>query len=115
MSTTILQHGRVTWTNITQPTSADIDQLQATYPHLHPLNLRDFSNDLEFPKIDHHDEYLFMVVQLPWWDPQEKISHPCEVDILVSRGTLITSHAGALKPLNELFTRAQTDETHGKN
>jgi magnesium transporter len=110
MSTTVLQHGRVTWTNIVKPTPADIEQLQAAFPHIHPLNLRDFINDVEFPKIDHHDDYLFLVVQLPRWDAQVKISHPSEVDILISRGVLITSHAGNLKPLNELFARAQANE-----
>ncbi|MCL4264864.1 MAG: magnesium transporter CorA family protein [Anaerolineae bacterium] len=111
MSTTILQHGRVTWINIVRPTQFDMDQLQATYPHIHPLNLRDFMNDVEFPKIDHYDDYLFIVIQLPRWDAQEQISRPSEVDLLISRGILVTSHSGNLKPLSELFARAQADET----
>ena len=111
MTTTILTHGRVTWTNITQPTQDDIDQLSARYPQFHPLNLHDLLSELEFPKIDHHDDYLFIVVHLPHWDKEEKISRPSEVDIFVSKGILVTSHEGNLKPLNELFERVQTDET----
>lgn len=111
MSTTILQHGRVTWTNIIQPTPSDIEQLQTAYPNIHSLNLRDVINDVEFPKIDHHDDYLFIIIQLPRWDAHEKISHPSEVDIFITRSVIITSHTGDLKPLNELFARAQTNET----
>ncbi len=111
MTTTTLTNGRVTWTNIIQPTPDDVAQLQQQYPQFHPLNLRDCLNELEFPKIDHHDDYLFLVVHMPRWDAQEKISRPSEVDIFISRGILVTCHTGNLKPLDELFARAQTDET----
>ncbi|MCA9975973.1 MAG: magnesium transporter CorA family protein, partial [Anaerolineales bacterium] len=109
MTTTILTHNRVTWTNIFQPSPEDIEQLQARYPQIHPLNLHDCLSELEFPKIDQHDDYLFIVIHLPRWDDEEKISRPSEVDIFVSKGILITAHAGNLKPLNELFARAQED------
>jgi magnesium transporter len=111
MSTTILTHGRVTWTNIVHPTAEDIQQLSARYPQFHPLNLQDCMTELEYPKFDHHDDYLFLVVQMPVWDARERVSRPAEVDIFVARGTLVTSHRGELEPLVELFERAQADET----
>ncbi len=109
MTTTILTHDRTTWTNIVQPTADDIEQLKTRYPHFHPLNLHDCLSELEFPKIDHYDDYLFIVVHLPHWDHEEKISRPSEVDIFISKGILVTAHVGNLKPLNELFTQAQND------
>ena len=110
MTTTILTHGRVTWTNLVNPTQADVDELAARNPQFHPLNLNDCLTDLEHPKIDHHDDYLFLVVQMPMWDPQERISRPAEVDIFISRGNLVTSHHNDLKPLIKLFESAQNDE-----
>lgn len=92
------------------PSPADIHQLRTRYPQFHPLNLQDCLNDLEFPKIDHHDDYLFIVIQLPHWDAEEKISRPSEVDIFICQGTLVTAHTGDLKPVNELFVHAQKDE-----
>jgi magnesium transporter len=80
------------------------------YPHFHRLNLNDCLTELEFPKMDHHDDYLFLVVQMPIWDAAERISRPAEVDIFVSRGVLITSHRGELRPLVTLFEAAQADE-----
>jgi magnesium transporter len=109
---TTLTHGRVTWTNIVKPTSDDIAQLSASYPQFHPLNLQDCLTEIEYPKIDHHDDYLFIVVQLPIWDASQRISRPAEVDIFVARGTLVTSHDGRLKPLVDRFERAATDETY---
>jgi magnesium transporter len=110
MSTTLLTHGRVTWTNIVNPTKDDVDQLAARYPQIHPLNLKDCLTELEFPKLDHHDDYVFLVVQFPFWDASEKISRPAEIDIFVAQGALVTSHRGELKPLVQLFENAQADE-----
>lgn len=109
MTTTILTNGRVTWTNITQADQSDIDELQAKYPHFHALHLHDCITDLEFPKIDHEDNYLFIVIHIPWLDPVEHLYHAAEVDIFVASGTLVTSHPGCLAPLDEMFAQAQTD------
>ncbi len=110
MPTTLLTHGRVTWTNITQPTQADMDQLGARYPHFHPLNLKDCLSPAEFPKLDHHDEYLFIVVHLPGYDEAEKLYRREEVDIFAARGVLVTAHSGRLNSLNELFRSATQDQ-----
>jgi magnesium transporter len=110
MTTLALSHGRVTWTNIINPSPDDIQQLAKLYPHFHPLNLQDCLSELEFPKLDHHDDYVFLVVQFPFWDAGEKISRPAEVDVFVSNGALVTAHRDELKPLHALFEGAQNDE-----
>ncbi len=109
MTTTILQTDRVTWINIVQPTPADIEALGQRYPQFHPLNLSDCLTELEVPKLDHYDNYLFIVTQLPRWDAASLICRPAEVDIFVTEGLLVTSHHGDLKPLNELHGRLQSD------
>ena len=109
MATSIITTDRVTWTNIVRPTQADIDELGQRYPQLHPLNLGDCLTPAEFPKLDHYDDYLFIVTQFPRWDAASLICHPAEVDIFITRGVLITSHQGELKPLNTLFARLETD------
>src|SRR3972149_4625997 len=106
MATDILTHGRVTWTHIVRPTAEDIRDLAARYPQFHALNLQDCLTESEFPKLDHHDDYLFLVVQMPVRDDRERISRPAEVDIFVAKGTLVTSHGGRLPPLADLFARA---------
>ena len=111
MSTSILTHAGVTWTNIVHPAAEDIQQLAARYPQFHPLNLQDCLTDLEFPKFDHYNDYLFLVVQMPVWDAAEQVSRPAEVDIFLAHGTLVTSHRAELSSLTDLFARAQADAT----
>ena len=110
MTTTILTNGRVTWTNIVQANQTDIDELQGRYPHFHALHLHDCVTDLEFPKIDHEDDYLFIVIHIPWLDVTERLYHAAEIDIFVAKGTLVTSHPGCLVPLDEMFAHAEADE-----
>lgn len=110
MSTTILKHNDVTWTNITHPTAEDIQALGDRFPNFHPLNLKDCLTELEYPKLDHHDHYLFLVVQIPYWDQKERVSRPAEVDIFIASNQLVTSHRGDLKPLVEMFEQAEQDE-----
>ena len=110
MPSQILTYGRVTWTNILGPAPADIEQLAARYPQFHPLNLQDCLTEIEFPKLDHYDNYLFLAVHMPKWDPATRNSRPAEVDIFITQGVLITSHQGELAPLNDAFARAQASE-----
>lgn len=110
MTTMILTHGRVTWTNILHPTQEDLQQLAARYPHIHPINLHNCETELEFPKLDHYDEYVFLVIQLPVWDAAKRLYVPAEVDIFLAQGVLVTSHRGELPWLMEHFGQLQADE-----
>ncbi|MCP4421869.1 MAG: magnesium transporter CorA family protein [Chloroflexi bacterium] len=110
MSTDILHYGRVTWINITDPTPGDMRLLREQHPNFHSLHIRDCLTELEFPKLDVGDGYLFLVAQLPRWNGETQICHPAEIDIFVASGVLITIHTGEIKPLNEMFSNAKADE-----
>lgn len=110
MTTTILTNGRVTWTNITAPTFTDLEQLRERYPQFHTLHLHDCTTDMEFPKIDHEDNYLFIVIHVPRLEPTESIYQAAEVDIFVTSGTLVTVHDGNLASLNTMFAHIQSDK-----
>jgi magnesium transporter len=109
MTTTILTNGRVTWTNLVQANQTDLNQLQVRYPQFHALHLHDCITELEFPKLDHEDNYLFIVIHIPWLDATENLYHAAEVDIFVASGTLVTSHPGCLEPLDEMFAEAEAN------
>ncbi|NPV66218.1 MAG: magnesium transporter CorA family protein [Anaerolineae bacterium] len=109
MATSTLTHGRVTWTNITAVNEQDIKLLRAQHPNFHPLDLEDLLSRIERPKIDEYDDYLFVVMQFPVWDPAHRVSRAAEVDLFIGEGFLVTVHEGVLKPLNTLFAQCQND------
>jgi magnesium transporter len=111
MTTQTLTYGKVTWTDISQATENDIRLLKANHPTFHPLDLEDLLSRIERPKIDEYDDYLFVVMQFPIWDPKNRVSRATEVDMFIGHGYLVTVHDGVLKPLNGLFLQCQEDET----
>jgi magnesium transporter len=106
MATNLIVHERVTWTDILAPTRDDMAALHQRYPQFHPLNLQDCLTVQEHPKLDTHDDYIFLVVHLPVWDEQERLSRVAEVDLFVARGTLVTSHQADLPALRGLWAEA---------
>ncbi|PJF43810.1 MAG: hypothetical protein CUN55_07160 [Phototrophicales bacterium] len=109
MAIELIQYKRVTWTNIVNTTWEDVEYLRQEYPHFHPLDLEDLMSTIERPKLDEYDDYLFVVMQFPIWDPVRRISRPSEVDIFVGSGYLITAHDGKLKALEHFFESCKND------
>jgi magnesium transporter len=109
MSIETVTHGRVTWTNIEHPTSEDIEVLRRNYT-FHPLDLEDCLSKIERPKIDEYEDYLFIVMHFPVYDPDQHISRPSEVDFFIGSGYLVTVHDGILRPIYQLFDDCQRYE-----
>nr|HID13887.1 magnesium transporter [Anaerolineae bacterium] len=108
IETVVYEH--VTWTNVEQPTEADMRILHERYPHFHPLDLEDCLSRIERPKIDEYDEYLFIVMHFPIFDRRQRISRPAEVDFFIGHGYLVTVHDGILQPIAGFFDLCQQDE-----
>jgi magnesium transporter len=109
MSMSTVTENKVSWINIEHPSTEDIDHLRRYYP-FHPLDLEDCLSSIERPKVDEYDEYLFLVMHFPLYDPDEQISRISEVDIFIGSGYLITLHNGELRPLTRLFGECHKDE-----
>ncbi len=109
MSYEVLKGGRITWTNIIDPSPDDMQRLGEAYPHFHPLDLEDCLSQIERPKIDEYEKYLFAVIHFPLWDPEHRISRPGELDIFIGSGFLVTVHGGQLMPLVNLFEQCKDD------
>ncbi len=109
MSIETVTYGKVTWTNIEQPTPEDIEVLRRNY-NFHPLDLEDCLSKIERPKIDEYDDYLFIVMHFPVYDTDQHVSRPSEVDFFIGTGYLVTVHDGILKPIYQLFDDCQRYE-----
>jgi magnesium transporter len=94
---------RTTWINVIRPTPQDVEALRQSYPYFHPLHLEDVLSPIERPKIDKDNDYLFVVLHFPIWDPTARLTRSSEVDFFIGRGYIVTVHDGVLKPLQTLF------------
>ena len=91
-----------TWINIIEPTNADLDFLTEKYD-FHHLAIEDCRLNIQQPKIDDYDDYLFMVFHLPRYIKSSKRTVALELNVFLGKNYLITLHNGDLKPLNKYF------------
>ena len=106
-----IRHGGLRWLDIQSPTRAEMHYLRQDYP-FHPLDLDDCLSNVQRPKLDTYEEeeYLFLVLHFPLFDPAQRLANPAEVDIFVGRDYVITVHDGRLKVLSQLFLSCQSEE-----
>ena len=101
--------GELTWINIEQPTEREIAYLAENY-RFHHLDLDDCLSRIQRPKIDEYKEYLFLVLHLPVFNQEARVTTPSQVSVFIGEKYLITLHNGDLKPLVKLFRECQIDE-----
>lgn len=105
-----LKWGKITWVNVEKPSTRDMNYLAKNY-FFHPFELEDCLSRTERPKIDEHENYLFIVVHFPVYDKKAQVTVTSQVSIFIAADLLVTVHTGALKPLSHLFNDCQKNES----
>src|SRR3989338_8954193 len=108
-----LSHESLTWYNLVRPTQTELFGLQQQYG-FHELDIEDCLSEHERPKIDEYDEYIFIVLHIPYLVPERKRVLKEEVNIFVGSNYVITLHDGNLEILNSFWKRLSDapDITH---
>jgi magnesium transporter len=98
----IIKGPKVTWVDIQDPTKEDIQYLKKNFK-FHPLVLGELIPPGHRPKVEHHDDYLFMSLYYPFYSKEKKETRSRELDIIVTKEVVITSHYKIIIPLKALF------------
>ena len=101
-----LTWGKLTWINIERPTEKETKYLSEHYP-FHPLDLDDVLSRQQRPKIDHYEDYLFLVLHFPVFNKEQRVTTASQLSVFIGQDYLITLHTGGLKPLVKLFRECQ--------
>jgi magnesium transporter len=131
---TITNEG-LTWINIEKPTRDTMEKLLVNRGfHFHELDIDDCLSKIQIPKIDKHNEYIFVVLHFPASPTHAVVNsakkktrkgstttlHFSQLSIFAGWNFLVTIHQGDLQPLNDLFqqckdgNRNQKQELMGK-
>jgi len=97
------------WVNIEHPGSVERAWLEENFD-FHALDLEDVTSRNQRPKIDVYDEYLFIVLHLPVFDPTARRLGSGELDVFVGPGYVVTIPNQPLQPVEYLFERCRTKE-----
>ncbi len=98
----IIRGPKVTWVDIKDPNEKDIKYLKERF-NLHPLVLGELIPPGHRPKVEHYPDYLFLILYYPIHDKEKRETKPRELDIIITKNVLITSHYKSILPLKALF------------
>ena len=91
MEKIIFKEKNFTWITINNPSEKSVAYLKKQYK-FHPLDLEDCLSEIQRPKIDDYDDYLFIVLHIPVRTPRKKQLQTSELNIFVGPNFLITLH-----------------------
>jgi magnesium transporter len=97
------------WVKVDQPGAIEQAWLEENFD-FHALDYEDVLSRNQRPKIDVYDDYLFIVLQFPIFDPAAGRLNAGELDIFVGAGFLITIPNQPLQPVEYLFERCRQKE-----
>ncbi len=104
---------KVTWIDIMTPTEEDLAFLKKEF-NFHPFILKSVLPPIRHPRFESYDEYLFLVMHYPFFVAKTKETKAREIDIIVTKNTLITIHYQNIAPLQAFFTKLTLYEKERK-
>lgn len=93
---------KFTWIDINNPTEHDIKYLKKRFG-IHLLVLDELINPSPRPRVEPHKNYVFMVLYYPIYNVETRETSSRELNIIVSKKAIITSHYQTIPPLKTLF------------
>jgi len=91
-----------TWIDINHPTDEDISYLKKNYS-IRDVILNRLIPPMKRSEIEEYSEYFFIILHFPSFDREYRKSQPEELDIIIAKNALITSHNGNLATHNKFF------------
>src|SRR3954462_5018615 len=97
------------WVKIDRPGALEQAWLEENFD-FHALDYEDVLSRNQRPKIDVYDDYLFIVLHFPVFDPAVGRLNAGELDIFVGPDYLVTCPTKGLQPVQYLFERCRQKE-----
>lgn len=97
------------WLSVVKATHEDLKYLKNEYG-FEASDLSDCLPTKQRPKIIRREDYLFLVLQFPYYNRETRTIESSEIDIFLAKKYLITVHEDELEPLNDYFNLCQTDQ-----
>lgn len=99
------------WLDYQDPSSGDISKLENEY-RFHHLAMEDCLSNVQRPKIDRFEGYLFLVFHLPKHQKNTHRTFQQEIDIFIGKNYIITLHSSGIKPIDQIYEQLSSKQTH---
>lgn len=91
------------WIDISQPTEDDIKYVKENFG-IRDVVLNRLIPPMKRSELEEYNEYFFIILHFPIFDADGRRSRPEELDIIITKDTIITSHNGHLTEHNNFFS-----------
>lgn len=102
-------HKNLTWIDFEDPKPADITYLQEHF-NIHPLAIEELVTPTYQPKVVQYDGCLFFSIHIPLFDTKLRTTYPGELDIILTKNHLITSHKHNIYQLQQFLELLEQSE-----
>ena len=97
---TTYKHKKLTWVNLESPTKSDIEKVMKDYS-IPPLVTDELMRPTLRPKVDVYPNLIYLILHFPVYSHKTQGSNGREVDFIIGKNFLITSHYETIDPLHE--------------
>ncbi len=100
----IIDNQNLKWVDVQNPTEEDITYLRENFA-FHPLVLEELIPQVWRTKVEIFPTHLFVVVHFPLYNKESKETRPQELDIVITKDAIVTSHYHSIVPIKALFDK----------
>ncbi len=109
----------ITWVDVEKPTQDEVRNLMLKY-NLHPLVAEELLLPTFKPKVDSHDNYIYLILHFPFFKRTEKGTECVnrEIDFIIGKDFIITVRYEPVRPLQQFSKIFEVDSilnTEGDN
>ncbi len=97
-----IQNKEIKWINIASPNNKDVEFLKKDF-NICSAVLKEYIPKIKRPKVEEYKNYLFIVIHFPVFNKKTQKTVSTELNIILFKNTLITSHTGLLPELKKII------------
>lgn len=99
----------IVWVDLLDPGEPERKLLEDVFK-LHPTSIEDMLADAPTPKFERFEDYIYVVwhALLPGWEKTKDFTL-CDLDVMIGRNYLLTSHNEGLPSIEQAFAKAKGD------
>jgi magnesium transporter len=91
----------IVWVNLESPTQKDIEEVAREY-RIHDIVAEELAAPSIRSKVDSHDDYVYFIFHFPVREASPGDADRSEIDFVVGKHFIITTHYAPFPPLEEL-------------
>ena len=98
---TIYKYKGLSWVDLESPTAEEVKKVMQKYG-ISPVVADELLRSTIRPKVDTYNNFIYLILHFPFFDLSRKMSTVGEIDFIIGKSFLITTHYMSIAPLHEL-------------